>query len=103
MLAWFSVTPIGTGQAGVSTEVARAVAAVRDLGVRCETDASGTVVQGTWDECTSALRAATDAVLETAPRVSVTVKLDVRTDKPDQAGADKLASLDRALEERAER
>ena len=103
MLAWFSVTPIGTGQASVSAEVARAVDAVRATGARCETDASGTLVEGTWEECTAALRAAAEAVLESAPRVSLTVKLDVRTDKPDQAGDDKLASLNRALEERAQR
>ena len=103
MLAWFSITPIGTGQPSVSSEVARAVAAVRALEVRCETDASGTLVEGTWDECTAAIKAASDAVLETAPRVSITAKFDVRTDKPDQAGTDKLASLDRALEECAER
>lgn len=102
MLAWFSVTPIGTASASVSGEVARAVAAVRALGVRCETDASGTLVEGTWQECTAALRAASDAVLESAPRVSLTVKLDVRTDQPNQSGADKLASLERALEERGQ-
>jgi uncharacterized protein (TIGR00106 family) len=102
MLVWFSVTPIGTGSASVSREVARAVEAVRATGARCRTDASGTLVEGTWEECTAALRAAADAVLETAPRVSFTVKMDVRTDKPDQRGEDKMESLRRALEERAE-
>lgn len=100
MLAWFSVTPIGTGQASVSEEVARAVEAARATGARCSTDASGTLVEGTWEECMAALRAAGEAVLETAPRVSFTVKLDMRTDKPDQRGEEKMASLRRALEER---
>jgi uncharacterized protein YqgV (UPF0045/DUF77 family) len=43
----------------------------------------------------AAMRAAAEAVLETAPRVSFTCKFDIRTDKPDQTGADKLASLRR--------
>lgn len=99
MLVWFSVTPIGTGSASVSGEVARAVEAARATGARCSTDASGTLVEGTWEECVAALRAAGDAVLETAPRVSFTAKIDIRRDKPDQGGADKMASLDRALGE----
>lgn len=97
MLVWFSVTPIGTGSASVSGEVARAVEAARATGARCDTDASGTLVEGTWEECMAALRAAGDAVLETAPRVSFTAKIDIRADKPDQRGTDKVASLERAL------
>lgn len=95
MLAWFSVTPIGTGSGSVSAEVARALDAVAATGVRHTTDPSGTLLEGTWEECTTALRAAADAVLEVAPRVSVVVKLDLRRDKPEQTGADKLASLAR--------
>ena len=93
MLVWFSVTPIGTGQASVSTEVARALDAVAATGVRATTDASGTLLEGTWEECMAALRAAGDAVLESAPRVSFTCKFDIRTDKPDQRGEDKIASV----------
>lgn len=96
MLAWFSVTPIGTGDASVATEVARAVEAVEATGVTATTDASGTVVEGSWEECVTALRAACDAVLDSAPRVSVVAKLDVRTDKPDQTAADKRRALDAA-------
>lgn len=96
MLVWFSITPIGTGQPSVSAEVARALDAVRATGVRATTEASGTLLEGSWEECMAALRAAGDAVLEVAPRVSFTCKLDVRTDKPAQTGEDKMASLRRA-------
>lgn len=98
MLVWFSVTPIGTGSPSVSAEVARALDAVAATGVSATTDASGTLLEGDWETCTWALRAAADEVLETAPRVSVVCKFDIRTDKPQQTGADKLASLDRARE-----
>ena len=97
MLVWFSVTPIGTGSASVSGEVARALKAVEATGVTATTEASGTLLEGTWDECMSAMRVAGEAVLETAPRVSFTCKFDLRTDKPDQTGADKMASLRRRM------
>lgn len=96
MLVWFSVTPIGTGRGSVSAEVARALDAVEATGVRATTEASGTLLEGSWEECMTALRAAGDAVLEVAPRVSFTCKIDVRTDKPDQTGEDKMTSLRRA-------
>ena len=97
MLVWFSVTPIGTGSASVSGEVARALHAVKATGITHTTDASGTLLEGEWDACMAALKAAGEAVLEAAPRVSFTCKFDLRTDKPGQTGADKLASLGRHL------
>lgn len=97
MLVWFSVTPIGTGSASVSAEVAHALEAVASTGIEHETEASGTLLHGDWDACMAALKAAGDAVLEVAPRVSFTLKFDLRTDKPDQTGADKLASLAQRL------
>jgi uncharacterized protein (TIGR00106 family) len=100
MLVWFSVTPIGTSSPSVSNEVAHALEAVEATGVRCRTEASGTQLEGTWEECMAALRAAGDAVLEMAPRVSFTCKFDIRTDKPEQTGADKLESLRLAREAR---
>lgn len=93
MLVWFSVTPIGTSSGSVSAEVAQALAAVEATGIRATTEASGTLLEGTWEECMAALHAAGQAVLERAPRVSFTCKFDLRTDKPDQTGEDKLASL----------
>lgn len=95
MLVWFSVTPIGTGSASVSEEVARAVEAVEGTGIRATTDPSGTLLEGSWEDCVSALRAAGEAVLTTAPRVSLTCKIDWRTDRPEQTGRDKLESLRR--------
>ena len=93
MLVWFSVTPIGTGQASVSAEVARALDAVAATGIAHRTDPSGTLLEGSWEECMAALQAAGDAVLDVAPRVSFVCKFDRRSDKPEQTGEDKLASL----------
>ena len=101
MLVWFSVTPIGTGSASVSAEVAHALRAVAATGITHRTEASGTLLEGEWDACMAAMKAAGDAVLEMAPRVSFTCKFDVRTDKPEQTGADKMGSLHARLAEGA--
>jgi uncharacterized protein (TIGR00106 family) len=93
-LVWFSVTPIGTGSGSVSGEVARALDAVEATGVTAATEASGTLLEGSWSQCMEALKAAGLAVLEVAPRVSYTCKIDLRADKPRQTGADKVASLE---------
>jgi uncharacterized protein (TIGR00106 family) len=93
MLVWFSVTLVGTGSPSVSVEVAHALRAVAATGITHHTDASGTLLEGEWDDCMAALKAAGDAVLEHAPRVSFTCKFDLRTDKAGQTGADKMASL----------
>jgi uncharacterized protein (TIGR00106 family) len=99
MLVWFSVTPIGTGSASVSADVARALKAVRQTGITHTTEASGTLLEGDWDQCMAAMRAAGEAVLEQAPRVSFTCKFDMRTDRPQQTGAEKMASLRRHLDQ----
>lgn len=93
MLVWFSVTPVGTGSGSVSREVARALDAVEATGVTYTTDASGTLLEGRWSECMLALKAAGQAMLELAPRVSYTCKIDWRVDKPAQTGGEKLTSL----------
>jgi uncharacterized protein (TIGR00106 family) len=103
MLVWFSVTPIGTGSASVAGDVARALRAVESTGIAHTTEASGTLLEGSWEECMAALQAAGAAVLESAPRVSFTCKFDLRTDKPEQTGADKLASLEAARRAGADR
>jgi len=101
MLVWFSVTPIGTGSASVAREVALALRAVQATGVTATTDPSGTLLEGDWDACMAAVRAAAEAVLAVAPRVSIVCKADLRADLPDRTGADKLASLARARDELA--
>lgn len=99
MLVWFSVTPIGTGSPSVAREVALALKAVEATGVHATTDASGTLLEGDWDACMGAVRAAGEAVLAVAPRASIVAKIDLRGDLPDRTGADKLASLERARAE----
>jgi uncharacterized protein (TIGR00106 family) len=75
MLVAFSITPLGVGEA-VSAQVAEAVRVVRASGLPNRTDAMFTTIEGSWDEVMAVLKQAVDAV--DAPRVSITLKADIR-------------------------
>ena len=77
MLVAFSVTPLGVGE-DVADYVADAVRVVRESGLPNRTDAMFTTVEGDWDEVMDVVRRAVDAVAAKAPRVSLTLKADVR-------------------------
>ena len=77
MIAAFSITPLGVGDS-VSVSVADAVRLVRDSGLPNETNAMFTNVEGDWDDVMGLIKACVDKVAETAPRVSVVIKIDHR-------------------------
>ncbi|MEV6346582.1 MTH1187 family thiamine-binding protein [Actinoplanes sp. NPDC051851] len=77
MLVAFSVTPIGIGDE-VGDVVAEAVRVVRESGLPNRTDAMFTTVEGEWDEVMAVVKKAVEAVAERAPRVSLSLKADVR-------------------------
>jgi uncharacterized protein (TIGR00106 family) len=95
MLVAFSVTPIGAGES-VGEQVAEAVRVVRASGLSHRTDAMFTTIEGEWDEVMAVVKAAVDAVAARSPRVSVTLKADVR---PGMTGAldAKVATVERHL------
>jgi uncharacterized protein (TIGR00106 family) len=77
VLVAFSVTPLGVGE-DVAEYVADAVRVVRESGLPNRTDAMFTTVEGDWDEVMDVVRRAVDAVAAKAPRVSLSLKADVR-------------------------
>ena len=81
MLAAFSITPLGAGES-VGDQVAEAVRIVRASGLPSETNAMFTNVEGDWDEIMPVIRACIGKIAETAPRVTVTIKLDWRPGQP---------------------
>ena len=95
MIVAFSVTPLGVGE-GVGEYVADAVRVVRDSGLPNRTDAMFTSVEGDWDEVMDVVKRAVDAVAARAPRVSVTLKADLRAGEKDQLNA-KVESVERHL------
>jgi uncharacterized protein (TIGR00106 family) len=95
VLVAFSVTPLGVGDS-VGEAVAAAVRVVRASGLPNRTDAMFTTIEGEWDEVMAVVKAAVDAAAASAPRVSVTLKADVR---PGVTGAldAKVATVERHL------
>jgi uncharacterized protein (TIGR00106 family) len=77
MIAAFSITPLGVGDS-VGGIVAEAVELVRASGLPNETNAMFTNVEGEWDEVMDLIKSCVMRVAETAPRVSVVLKLDHR-------------------------
>ena len=54
------------------------VRVVRASGLPHRTDAMFTTIEGEWDECFAVVKQAVEAVAKGAPRVSVSLKADVR-------------------------
>lgn len=82
MIAAFSITPLGAGDS-VGDVVADCIRIVRDSGLRNETNAMFTNVEGDWDAVMGVIRQCVDHVATVAPRVSVVVKIDHRPDMDD--------------------
>ena len=59
-------------------EIAEVVRIVRESGLPNETNAMFTNVEGEWDEVMTLIRACTMKVAESAPRVSLVIKIDYR-------------------------
>src|SRR3954466_15285542 len=97
MLIAFSVSPSGTGDS-VSEAVADAVRVVRASGLPHRTDAMFTTIEGEWDEVMAVVKQAVDAVAVHAPRVSVSLKADIRPGVTDAITA-KVEHIERALRE----
>ncbi len=95
MIIAFSVTPIGAGDS-VGEGVAEAVRVVRASGLPNRTDAMFTTIEGEWDQVLPVVKQAVDAVLGSAPRVSLVLKADIR---PGVAGGieGKVESLEKRL------
>lgn len=77
VLAEFSIFPVGQGES-LSPYVARVVRLVRQSGLPNELHAMGTIVEGEWDEVFGLIRACASALEEDCPRVSLSIKADIR-------------------------
>ncbi|MDT4993537.1 MAG: hypothetical protein QOH97_3429 [Actinoplanes sp.] len=95
MLVAFSVTPLGVGDS-VGDLVAEAVRVVRASGLPNRTDAMFTTVEGEWDEVLAVIKQAVDAVAAHAPRVTVSLKADIRPGVTDALTA-KVEHIERKL------
>lgn len=80
----------------VGPAVAEVIRIVRESGLANETNAMFTNVEGNLDEVLGLIQRCVEHVASIAPRVSVVVKLDLRTDR-DDALHEKVASVERSL------
>lgn len=88
--------PAVSADGSVGPAVAEVVRIVRQSGLPNETNAMFTNVEGNLDEVLDLIRRCVDHVASIAPRVSVVVKLDVRSGHID-ALHEKVASLERRV------
>ena len=90
------VVPIGVG-VSVSKYVAECQRVLTGAGLIPHMHAYGTIVEGEWDAVFTALKRCHEAVHELgAPRISTTLKLGTRTDRP-QTMKDKVRSVEEKL------
>lgn len=80
MLAEFSVVPIGVGES-VSQYVAECLRIVEASGVKYRINPMGTVLEGDYDQVMGVIKKCHARVMELAPRVVTSVKIDDRKDK----------------------
>jgi uncharacterized protein (TIGR00106 family) len=94
----FCVVPIGVG-VSVSEYIAECQRILAASGLSHQMHPYGTVVEGEWDEVFAVLRTCHERVHALgAPRISTSLRLGTRTDR-DQSMADKMASVQRKLQE----
>jgi uncharacterized protein (TIGR00106 family) len=95
VLAAFSVTPLG-GDESVGDLVAEAVRIVRESGLRNETNAMFTNIEGEWDEVMAVIHRCVQNVAARSPRVSVVIKIDHRPGATDALHS-KVETIEREL------
>ena len=81
MIADISIAPVGEGTS-VSKYVARAVAIIRESGLKHEFHSMGTNVEGSYEEIVKLVKKCSDAVFKMgAERVLIRMYMDDRHDK----------------------
>ena len=96
VIADFCIVPIGVG-VSLSKYVAACEKVLSEANLKVQLHAYGTNVEGEWEEVFDGLRRCHETVHAMgAPRVTTTVKLGTRTDRP-QSMEDKVSSVEQKL------
>jgi uncharacterized protein (TIGR00106 family) len=96
VIADVCVIPLGVG-ASVSKEVTACEKILRESGLKTQLHAYGTNVEGEWDEVFAAVRRCHEALHGMGvPRISTSIKVGTRTDKP-QTMEDKVRTVEERL------
>lgn len=95
MIAFFSISPMGTGL-HVGDAVADAVRIVEESGLDHQVTAMGTILEGDWDDVMGVIRRCRDAMHEHSERVTCLIKIDDFTGRSGTLSA-KVRSVEEAL------
>jgi uncharacterized protein (TIGR00106 family) len=96
MIVEVSIVPLGVGPS-LSAHVAEVVRLIRESGLKAQTHAMGTNIEGEWDEVMALIKTCHDRLLEMgAPRITSTMKVSLRQDKKGSI-EQKLGSLEQHL------
>jgi uncharacterized protein (TIGR00106 family) len=97
-VVFVSITPLGTGTPSVSRYVAGVERLLRATTLKHQLTAMGTIIEGELDEILAVIRKMHEhPFTEGAVRVSTSIKIDDRRDKPDHSIAGKLRSVEEKL------
>ncbi|MEE9236434.1 MAG: MTH1187 family thiamine-binding protein [Thermoplasmata archaeon] len=95
MIVEFSVAPVGIGES-MSEQVAKCLDIVDRSGLNYRLTPMGTIIEGEWDDVNDVIRRCHFAVLQEAPRVLTTIRIDDRKGAK-AAIEDKVTSVERVL------
>ena len=77
MIADFTIAPVGVGES-LSPYVAEVFRIIHNSGIAYEHHAMGTNLEGDWDDVMAVVKACRARLLESAHRVSISLKIDDR-------------------------
>ena len=93
-----SITPLGTGDPGVSRYVAGCVKIVRESGLSHQLTPMGTIIEGSIDDILAVIRRMHEFPFAAgAVRVSTLIKIDDRRDRETHSMAGKVTSVEEKL------
>ena len=95
-----SITPLGTGDPGVSRYVAGCVRIVRESGLNHQLTPMGTIIEGEIDQILATIRNMHESPFDAgAVRVSTLIKIDDRRDRESHSMSGKVVSVENKLQE----
>ncbi len=96
VIADVSVVPLGVG-VSLSKYVSACESVFKEAGLATRLHAYGTNVEGEWDDVFAAIKRCHEIIHEMgAPRISTSIKVGTRTDKP-QTMNDKVRSVEEKM------
>jgi uncharacterized protein (TIGR00106 family) len=97
-VAFLTITPLGTATPSVSRYVAGVERILRETGLTHQLTAMGTIIEGEVDEILAVVRRLHEhPFTQGALRVSTSLRIDDRRDKPDHSIAGKVRSVEEKL------